>query len=275
MMLEFAEARVLSEQLCKTVVGKRVENVIAGQSPHKFAFFHGDPSTYNDLMKGKTVTGAAPNGGQLELKLEDTYLVLGDGVGLQYLEKDAKRPSKHQLLVEFEDGSALSSSVQMYGFLWCFKEGEFDNPYYYVAKEKPSPLSETFDYSYFHNMMDAPGMDKLSAKAFLATEQRIPGLGNGMLQDILYNAGIHPKRKVKTLEEADKVKIFSSIKDTLREMIEKGGRDTEKDLFGRNGGYVTKLSKNTVDKPCPLCGSVILKEAYLGGSIYYCNGCQH
>lgn|GEM_PF-2077218 len=30
-------------------------------------------------------------------------------------------------------------------------------------------------------------------KAFLATEQRIPGLGNGVLQDILWTARIHPK----------------------------------------------------------------------------------
>lgn len=274
-MLEFAEARVVSEQLNKAVRNKRISNVVAGQSPHKFAFFHGDPAAYNDLMKGKTVTGAAPNGGQLELQLEDTCLVLGDGVSLQYHEKDAKRPAKHQLLIEFEDGSALSASVQMYGFLWCFKAGEFDNPYYLVAKEKPSPISEVFDYGYFLGMLEAPGMEKLSAKAFLATEQRIPGLGNGMLQDILYNAGIHPKRKVKTLTEQDKEKLFRSIKDTLKEMIEAGGRDTEKDLFGKNGRYLTKLSKNTVDKPCPVCGSIIVKEAYLGGSVYYCSGCQH
>lgn len=274
-MLEFAEARVLSEQLNKTVCGKRIKQVIAGQSPHKFAFFHGEPSCYDEMMKGRTITKALPNGGQLELQMEDTYLVLGDGVSLQYLQKDSKRPPKHQLLIEFEDGSALSASVQMYGFLWCFKEGEFDNPYYLVAKEKPSPESEGFDYGYFTGMLEAQGMDKLSAKAFLATEQRIPGLGNGMLQDILYNAKILPKRKIKTLTDEEKVGLFKSIKDTLKEMIDKGGRDTEKDLYGRNGGYVTKLSKNTVDKPCPVCGNIILKEAYLGGSVYYCNGCQH
>jgi formamidopyrimidine-DNA glycosylase len=41
--------------------------------------------------------------------------------------------------------------------------------------------------------------------------------------------------------------------------------------FGR---YKTLLSKNTAGKPCPVCGTAIVKEAYLGGSIYYCSGCQ-
>ncbi|HBT18319.1 MAG TPA: endonuclease VIII, partial [Firmicutes bacterium] len=40
------------------------------------------------------------------------------------------------------------------------------------------------------------------------------------------------------------------------------------------GGYQTKLSKKTVNKPCPVCGSIIKKETYMGGSIYYCEGCQ-
>lgn len=78
------------------------------------------------------------------------------------------------------------------------REEELLNPYYLVAKEKPSPLSEQFDYPYFLNILSAPSAEKLSAKAVLATEQRIPGIGNGVLQDILYNAGLHPKRKVGT-----------------------------------------------------------------------------
>lgn len=116
--------------------------------------------------------------------------------------------------------------------------------------------------------------DKLSVKAFLATEQRIPGLGNGVLQDILYNARLHPKRKMKDLHKEEIDKLFHAIKTTLLKMIEQGGRDTETDLFGNKGGYITKMSKNTVDKPCPSCNEPIQKENYLGGSIYFCSQCQ-
>jgi formamidopyrimidine-DNA glycosylase len=162
----------------------------------------------------------------------------------------------------------------MYGGLWCFNIGEFDNSYYLRAKESISPISEEFDREYFNAILSAPGAEKLRAKALLATEQRIPGLGNGTLQDILFNAGIHPKKKVSSFIESDKELLYNSIKTTLIEMIEKGGRDTEKDLFGNPGGYITKLSKNTANNPCKICGTTIIKEAYMGGSIYYCPKCQ-
>ncbi|MDF2612036.1 MAG: glycosylase/AP lyase, DNA-binding [Lachnospiraceae bacterium] len=273
-MIELVEARVLAEQANKTIRGKKIKNVITEKSPHKFAFYHGDPQNYKELLKGKIVGEATAYGGQLEIEVEDARLLFGDGVSLQYHETNAKHPLKHQLLVEFDDDSALTGSVQMYGGLSCFKEGEFDNPYYFVAKEKPSPLTDSFNELYFKDVLSAQGMEKLSTKAFLATEQRIPGLGNGVLQDILYNAGIHPKRKIKTLTEIEMKNLFASIKSTLAEMIEKGGRDTEKDLFGQYGKYQTKLSKNTLGTTCPICKNIIQKEAYLGGSIYYCSGCQ-
>ncbi len=110
----------------------------------------------------------------------------------------------------------------------------------------------------------------LSAKALLATEQRIPGVGNGVVQDILFNARIHPKRKVATLSEKEKSKLFHSLKDMLRAMTEAGGRDTQTDFFGNKGKYRTILSSNTWKEPCPVCGGTIIKEAYMGGSIYYC-----
>jgi formamidopyrimidine-DNA glycosylase len=108
----------------------------------------------------------------------------------------------------------------------------------------------------------------------LATEQRIPGMGNGVLQDILFNAKMHPKKKVNTLARTEKEALFDSIKDTISAIAAQGGRDTELDLFGCPGGYKTILCKNTVNKPCPICGTGIKKEAYMGGSIYYCEKCQ-
>ena len=100
--------------------------------------------------------------------------------------------------------SAVSAAVQMYGGMYCFKQGQFDNPYYLVAKAKPSPLSTDFNEEYYNDMLCAPGAEKLSAKALLATEQRVSGLGNGVLQDILYHARIHPRKKVLQFTTEDK-----------------------------------------------------------------------
>lgn len=273
-MLEIPEAFTIARQINDSLKGKRVADVVAAGSPHKFAWYYGDPQEYSQRLTGKVIDQACSFGGLVEVTAGNIKLLFGDGVRLQYHDTNGKIPTKHQLLIQFEDGSSLSAVVQMYGGLWCFPEGELDNPYYTAARQKTSPLSDAFDYHNFAQLITTPGAAKLSAKALLATEQRIPGLGNGVLQDILYNARIHPKQKTAALSDSWRRDLFGVMKSTLAEMTAQGGRDTEKDLYGQPGGYTTRLSKNTVGQSCSRCGGTIRKESYMGGSIYYCDGCQ-
>ena len=272
-MIELPEATVLAKQISETVSGKRINKVIAAHNPHKFAWYYGDPQDYQGLLAGKVIGAAVSCGGLVEIAAGSATLLFGDGAGLRYYSEGEKLPQKHQLWITFADGSSLVSSVQMYGGIWAFPTGSFDNKYYRMSKERISPLMDAFDRSYFGALF-CEKTDKLSLKAFLATEQRIPGLGNGVLQDILFNAKMHPKKKVSTLSKKDKEGLLDSLKLTLSRMVTHGGRDTEVDLYGRQGGYKTILSRNTVGKPCPICGTIIQKEAYMGGSIYFCSTCQ-
>ena len=273
-MIEIPEADVLARQLNESVAGKTISKVEAAHSPHKFAWYQGDPTEYPARLKGRTLGMANPQGGTLALQADDMVIALSEGIRLSYHASKTDLPERHQLLLQFSDGSALSAVVQMYGGLLCFKQGEADNPYYLVATQKPSPLTEAFDRAYFDALLQPEELRPLSAKALLATEQRIPGLGNGVLQDILYNAGLHPKRKLETFSAQDTDNLFEALKHTLRQMAELGGRDTEKDLYGEPGGYTTRCSKNTACKACPHCGAQIEKAVYMGGSIYFCPDCQ-
>lgn len=273
-MIEIPEAVGLAQQLGETVQGKTIDTVEAAHSAHKFAWYQGDPRDYPSLLSGKIIQTARPVGGMVEIAADGVQLVLSEGAAIRFHTSDETIPQKHQLFLQFNDGSLLTVTVQMYAGIFAFREGEMDNPYYHLAKEKPSPLGEQFTRTHFEDLRSQEGVEKLSVKAFLATEQRIPGLGNGTLQDILYNAKIHPKRKMNSLSATEKTALFASVKETLAEMTEKGGRDTEKDLFDQPGGYLTKCSKNTVGNPCAVCGEPIEKSSYLGGSIYYCPGCQ-
>lgn len=272
-MLEIPESRTLAKQMNETVQGKIIKSVEANKSPHKFAWYFGDPGDYNNLLAGKRIGLSNARGGMLEIDAEDCKILFGDGVALRFYESLEKVPKKNQLSMEFTDGSALGATVQMYGGLWAFKEGQNDNPYYLGSCQKLSPLSNEFSYEHFQSLYTETLQNK-SVKAFLATEQRIPGLGNGVLQDILFQAGIHPKRKMNTLTEEDMEVLYHSTKKVLKEMTEKGGRNTEKDLFGNPGGYITYMSKNTHGEPCLKCGYPIRKENFLGGTIYFCEHCQ-
>jgi formamidopyrimidine-DNA glycosylase len=255
------------------LAGKTITEARAATSPHGLAWYRGDPAEYDALLSGYTVAGAQALGGQVEIMAGPMRLLLHDGINARYYQAGEKLPEKHQLLLRFDDDSALVCTVQMYGGMQVYKAETNDNPYYVVACQKPSPLTEAFSENYFAAMIRAGG-PKLSAKALLATEQRIPGLGNGCLQDILFKARIHPQNKMLDLHDGDMLNLYISIKETLHAMTEGGGRDTEKDLFGQKGGYRTILSNKTYNKPCPVCGDIILRKTYLGGNIYFCPQCQ-
>jgi len=272
-MLEIPESKTIGNQANNTLKGKKVKAVVPATSPHKFAFFNGHPEGYHELLRGREITSARGHGMFADIRFgSDTCLTISDGTNMRYCPEPGDFPEKHQMMILFTDGSGISFTVAMYGGIWAYS-GVFDNPYHKRSLACVSPLDDAFDEKYFEGIIRGTTRD-LSAKALLATEQRIPGLGNGVLQDILFLAGILPKRKRSTFSDADRSALFSSLKTTLKKMTGLGGRDTEKDLFGNNGGYKTLLSKNTVLDPCPGCGGKIVKEAYMGGAVYFCPVCQ-
>ena len=273
-MIELPEATVVTQQIAETLTGKRIASAVAGASPHKFAWYSGDPATYNDRLAGKVLgAGAEGFGGYIVFTAGDMQLAISAPV--RYHAAGKKRPKKHQLLLAFEDGTAITASAQMWGGFLCFPIGDPDGyPEHYAdAQTRPSPLTDDFDRDYFDTLFDAE-TPKLSAKGFLATEQRIPGLGNGVLQDILWTARVHPKRKMGDLSDDEIQSMFEAVRQVLGEMTAQGGRNTERDLFGAYGGYATVLSRKSLGAPCPTCGTPIKKQSYLGGAIYVCEGCQ-
>ena len=272
-MIEIPEATTLASQIAREFQGKRAVTVIAGHTPHGFAFYNHDTQTYPDMLNGKTLSAVNPLARLVELVFEDMHFVIGDGTTPHYLTSEDKDPDKHQFLARFEDNSGFYCTVRMYGEMSVYPLGESDNHYYLVARDKPSPLGKEFTRDYFQTIVDEAG-SKTSAKALLATEQRIPGLGYGCLQDILFNAGIHPQRKLLDLGISDLDTLYSCVTEGLADMTAKQGRDVEKDLYGDPGGYRTILSSKTKDDPCPQCGSSIVRKAYLGGNIYFCPVCQ-
>jgi len=275
-MIEIPETYVLSKQIEETLVGKTIKTATADAHPHSFAWFSADPGAYSAMLNGRQITGSNPGtgytcGGNTEIICEDMLLVISTPI--KYHEPGKKLPKSHQLLLEFEDSSHMSCTVQMWGSMFCAPCADKEALGHFSNTNLPDPLTPAFDEAYFDALWNG-AKPTLSAKAFLATEQRIPGLGNGVLQDILFNARIHPKRKLVAMGDVEKESLFRSVKSTLLEMKDGGGRDTEKDLFDNSGGYKTILSKNTLPYPCRICGSGLVRQAFLGGNIYFCPICQ-
>lgn len=284
--MSFAESIINANQLNEAVKGKKIVNVIANQNPHKFVWFALEPSfafcpfeQSNEFAKeyGAYMVGNAIKG--VEVISGGTYMYIGDrvltvGVKTLYHEANAPRSKKHQLLLELEDGSALSFCSSLGGALFLYKA--------YDKKEEneeangfPSFLSERFSLEFFLNLTRGIKLGKTkTVKDLLATRNHIPGIDNGILHEILWEAQVHPKTLIINLQEEDYIRIYDSIKKVFSAVISGGGKDTDKDLHGNYGTYITHASKKTLDKPCVRCGVPIEKDIFLGGAIYYCPGCQ-
>jgi formamidopyrimidine-DNA glycosylase len=145
----------------------------------------------------------------------------------------------------------------------------------FVNFSKPSPLSAAFTADYLQGLFASlePG-DPVSVKYFMISKPGVLGVGNGCLQDILWRARIHPRRRAVQLNHNEQQALYSATRETLQAMVDGGGRDSDFDLYNHPGRYKRMLHSKMVGFPCPNCATPIEKAAYLGGAVYYCPLCQ-
>lgn len=270
-MIELPEAITLAKQINDNLVGKSVVSVLPPIKEHKFCWFNGNPNDYDNVLKNAKITFAEAFGIYVEINFDNGFkLCINDGVNIRF-QVNNQLPKNYQLAILFQDNTALVFTVAMYGGI-NLHNGNYNNEYYLKSRQAISPFSKIFRSYYNQTLRESK--PTLSIKALLATEQRFPGIGNGTLQDILLYAKIHPKRKLESLSDNEKDRLFDNIVSVLKDISANGGRDTEKDLYGNNGGYQSKLSRLTYGSGCPNCNGFIVKENYLGGAIYFCPHCQ-
>jgi formamidopyrimidine-DNA glycosylase len=275
-MFEIPEILVLSRQIDKAMRGKTIREGRLGNSPHKFVWYNRSHEEFTELAKGKSIGACTVHGRWLAIGIDPGYsLVLGEvGGKVLYHESGAILPAKYHLLLEFDDGSAFSVFTQMWGGMELYERGE-ELKNKYIDNPNPTPADKGFNPAYFKDLVTScVAAGKRSVKSLLTQEQTIPGLGNSVAQDIMFRAGLHPRRELSTLSETDVGLLYDAVVDLVEEITEKGGRNDETDLFGKPGGYVRLMYAKAAGNPCPRCGTTVQKIQYLGGACYFCPKCQ-
>ena len=275
-MFELPEMMTLARQMNETLTGKIIRQGVLGNSPHKFVWYNRTHEEFEQLTKAKKVGEANVKGRWLFLELDPGYvLVLGEfGGRVLFHPPGSTVPAKYHLYFTFKDDSFFTATTQMWGAVELYEKGaEYSGKY--VKDMKTTPVEADFTYPYFCSLIDTLAQEgKKSAKGLLTQDQTIPGLGNAIAQDILFKAGLHPKHPVYDMKEVQKQKLYNHIMETVNEVIEKGGRNDEHDLYNNPGKYNRLMDKNSVKHPCPQCGGTIEKIQYLGGACYVCPICQ-
>jgi formamidopyrimidine-DNA glycosylase len=227
-------------------------------------------------LADKVVGEARGHGSAILVPIEPGYVLVlgGGGERILYHAPQAQWPKKYQLRVSFADESALTVTVSGWGNTLLLPEDEAD-AHMHVQADRVAPLTDAFTWDHFRGLFDTVDENsRASVKYFLISEPGVWGIGNGCLQDILFHARLHPRQPVNQTSEGQRRALYDAIQRTLQQMIDQGGRASERDLYNRRGGYQRLLSSKTKGEPCPACGTPIEKSQYLGGSVYVCPQCQ-
>lgn len=94
-------------------------------------------------------------------------------------------------------------------------------------------------------------------KAVLMDQARIAGLGNLLVDESLWRAGIDPARVTATVDRAGRRRLHRAIRDVVR-------------VLGRRGGSHTGDMPRSIDMPCPRDGGAMARRKVAGRTTYSC-----
>jgi formamidopyrimidine-DNA glycosylase len=140
----------------------------------------------------------------------------------------------------------------------------------------PEPLGNAFNAAILS--MSLQGKDT-PIKSALLDQRVVAGLGNIYVCEALFDAGVSPKRKARTVAGRRAERLVPAIKDVLQRAIAAGG-STLKDFAQLDGesGYFQHSFKiyGREGEAClsPGCNQVVKRITQSGRSTFYCSNCQ-
>jgi formamidopyrimidine-DNA glycosylase len=182
---------------------------------------------------------------------------------------DSKYPQHIHVRFYFASGKELHfQDVRKFSKIWLFKElPQFPNL-------GIDPTTRKFTLNNFRKLLN---LKQMNVKSFLMNQSILAGIGNIYANEILFNSGISPLRKLSQLSEKEISKLYDSIKFILREATDKFGTSYSayRTVNGTEGSnqHFLKVYQRAKQK-CFKCKSNIEKIIIGSRSTFYCPNCQ-
>ncbi len=176
------------------------------------------------------------------------------------------------LIFTLEDGRQIAlSDLRKFAKVEVLEKEELEKE---LAKLGPEPLSEEFTFEKFKEVLKKK---KGKIKQILMDQEVIAGIGNIYSDEILWQAKIHPLKKVEKLKESELKEIFKAMKTILKKAISLGGESISdyRRPSGEKGNFdkYRKVYKREGER-CFRCQSEIKRIKISGRSAHFCPSCQ-
>ncbi len=114
-------------------------------------------------------------------------------------------------------------------------------------------------------------------KKLLLDQTLVAGIGNIYANEILWRARVQPERTAGSLSRQEVNRIHQAMLTVLSEAVEHRGTTLRDyvDGEGNPGGFQERLAVHGREgRPCPRCGTAIIRLKTGGRSSYVCSCCQ-
>ncbi len=176
---------------------------------------------------------------------------------------------------EFKDGSRLEfSDMRKFGWVAFVKTKD-------VEKMKEisglgiDALSEGLTFKNFNELLEKKLKSKIGI--ILLDQKWIAGIGNIYRSEILFDAGIYPKRLVVDLNLSERKKIYLAMRRILKRAVKlRGTSDVDyRDTDGKKGTFQNflKVYRRTGER-CVECKGLVKTFKMGQRSVFYCENCQ-
>jgi formamidopyrimidine-DNA glycosylase len=137
------------------------------------------------------------------------------------------------------------------------------------------PLDPSFDEAAFSAALRRR---RTEVKRALLDQTLIGGVGNIYADESLWRARLHGTRPTDRLTRAQVADLLDGVRSVLGEALAQGGTSFDSlyvDVNGQSGYFSRFLAVyGQVDRPCPRCGTPIVRESFMNRSSYSCPTCQ-
>jgi formamidopyrimidine-DNA glycosylase len=144
-----------------------------------------------------------------------------------------------------------------------------------VAHIARDPLDPAFDADLF---VARARRRRSGIKRVLLDQGLISGIGNIYADESLWAAKLHHDRRSDRLPRATLLHLVDEVRSVLARALVDGGTSFDAQYVNVNGqsGYFSQRLAvyGQQGKPCPRCGAIIVREAFMNRSSHRCPVCQ-
>lgn len=232
--------------------------------------------TFQQQIIGETIEDVERRGKYLIFQLSHYEMVSHLRMEGKYeFFSEAKPLDKHShVRFIFTDGSELVyHDVRKFGRIALLKKGTAKH-YKGLTQLGPEPTDEDFPLADFKDQL------KKSAtmiKPLLLNQKVVAGLGNIYVDEVLWLAKIHPEQPANSLSPQAVKKLREAIIEVIAKAKEAGGTTirTYLNALGEAGHFQQELHVyGQTGKPCPRCGTAIIKIKVAQRGTHLCPHCQ-